>query len=208
MNLIRKPFAYSYYNVTLVLICVNAAIFVLQRLVPDLSSLLAMTPNSVLGGCFWQFLTYMFAHANFNHIFFNMLALFVFGAQTERYMGSKEFLVYYLVTGILAGFFSFIVFLFTGAAKVPLLGASGAIFAVQLAFAAFFPDSVLYIWGILPLRAPVMVLLFTAIELLSTIFGVKNGVAHMTHLAGFGFGCIYFLVRFRANPLLMMTGRR
>ncbi|MDR2795252.1 MAG: rhomboid family intramembrane serine protease [Spirochaetaceae bacterium] len=208
MNLIRKPFAYSYYNVTLVLICVNAVIFMLERLAPWIGGLLAMTPILVLRGCVWQLFTYMFAHASFSHIFFNMLALFVFGVQTERYMGSREFLVYYLVTGVLAGFFSFIVFLFTGAALVPLLGASGAIFAVQLAFAAFFPDTILRIWCILPLRAPVMVLVFTAIELFSTIFGVANGVAHLTHLAGFGFGWIYFLVRFRANPLRMMTGRR
>jgi membrane associated rhomboid family serine protease len=187
---------------------VNVAIFMLQNLVPALGRLLAMTPILVLHGFFWQFLTYMFAHAGFSHILFNMLALFVFGVQTERYMGSKEFLVYYLVTGVLAGFFSFVVFLFTGAARVPLLGASGAIFAVQLAFAAFFPDSLLYFWGILPLRAPLVVLGFTAIELVSMVFGVANGVAHMTHLAGFGFGWLYFLVRFNANPLRMMTGRR
>ncbi|MDR0684797.1 MAG: rhomboid family intramembrane serine protease [Spirochaetaceae bacterium] len=208
MNPIRKPFAYSYYNVTLILICVNVIIFMLQNFTPVLGGLLAMTPVLVLHGFFWQFLTYMFAHVNFSHILFNMLALFVFGARTERHMGSKEFLLYYLVTGVLAGFFSFIVFLFTGAARVPLLGASGAIFAVQLAFASFFPDSILYIWGILPLRAPVMVLVFTAIEMFLMIFGAANGVAHMTHLAGFGFGWLYFLVRFNANPLRMMTGRR
>ncbi|MDR3356660.1 MAG: rhomboid family intramembrane serine protease [Spirochaetaceae bacterium] len=208
MNLIRKPFAYSYNNVTLALICVNAVVFMLQYLSPRLGGLLAMTPVLVLHGWVWQFVTYMFAHASFSHILFNMLALFVFGVQTERYMGSKEFLAYYLVTGVLAGFFSFVVFLFTGAALIPLLGASGAIFAVQLAFAAFFPESVLYIWGILPLRAPVMVLAFTGIELFSTIFGIANGVAHLTHLAGFGFGWLYFLVRFRADPIRMMTGRR
>jgi membrane associated rhomboid family serine protease len=208
MNLIRKPFVYSYYNVTLILICVNVAVFMLQNLVPVFGGLLAMTPFLVLHGFFWQFFTYMFAHASLSHILFNMFALFVFGVQTERFMGSKEFLLYYLVTGVLAGFFSFIVFLFTGAALVPLLGASGAIFAVQLAFAAFFPNSLLYIWGILPVRAPIMVLVFTGIELFSMIFGVANGVAHMTHLAGFGFGWLYFLVRFNANPIRIMLGGR
>jgi membrane associated rhomboid family serine protease len=209
MNLIRKPFAYSYFNVTLVLICVNTAVFVLEIASPYLKYLLAMTPALVLRGCVWQFVTYMFAHGGLNHILFNMLALFVFGTRTERHMGSREFLVYYMATGVLAGFFSFIVFLFTGSARTPLLGASGAIFAVQLAYAAFFPESVLYIWGILPLRAPIMVMIFTVIELFSMVFGVSNGVAHLTHLAGFGFGCIYFLARFRANPLrMMMIGGR
>jgi membrane associated rhomboid family serine protease len=183
-------------------------IFALERLLPYLKYLLAMTPVLVLHGCVWQFFTYMFAHDGVSHILFNMLALFMFGTQTERHMGSKEFLVYYLVTGTLAGFFSFIIFLFTGSANVPLLGASGAIFAVQLAYAAFFPNSMLYIWGILPLRAPVLVLIFTGIELFSMVFGISHGVAHLTHLAGFGFGCVYFLVRFRANPLRMMIDRR
>jgi membrane associated rhomboid family serine protease len=208
MNLIRRPFAYSYFNVTLILIGVNIAVFLLQRLVPHLTLMLAMTPVLALRGCLWQFVTYMFAHANFNHILFNMLALFVFGSRTEQYMGSKEFLAYYFFTGILAGFFSFIVFLFTGAATVQLLGASGAIFAVQLAYAAFFPDSRIYIWGILPVRAPLLVIIFSAIELFSMLFGVANGVAHLTHIAGFGFGWLYFMVRFSANPLRMMIGRR
>jgi membrane associated rhomboid family serine protease len=208
MNMIRKPFVYSYFNATLILIIANAAIYAFQRLVPGLGALLAMTPVLVLRGWLWQFVTYMFAHASFNHILFNMIALFVFGSRIERYMGSKEFLVYYFFTGVLAGFFSFVVFLFTGGAYVRLLGASGAIFAVQLAYAAFFPDSVIYIWGILPVRAPILVLVFSAIELISMVFGAANGVAHLTHLAGFGLGWLYFLVRYSANPLRMMIGRR
>jgi membrane associated rhomboid family serine protease len=136
-----------------------------------------------------------------------MLALFIFGTQVERHIGSTEFLLYYMLTGILAGFFSFGVYLFTGAFGVFLLGASGAIFAVQLAYAAFFPDSVIYIWGILPLRAPIMVLGFTLVELISSLFGFGSGVAHLTHLAGFGFGWFYFLVRFGRNPWRAMVGR-
>ncbi|MDR0383398.1 MAG: rhomboid family intramembrane serine protease [Spirochaetaceae bacterium] len=208
MNPIRKPFVYSYFNATLILIVANAAVFALQSLLPRLSVLLAMTPLLVLRGCLWQFVTYMFAHASFSHILFNMLALFVFGSRTERYMGSKEFLVYYFFTGILAGILSFVVFMLTGATHVPLLGASGAIFAVQLAYASFFPDSVIYIWGILPVRAPLLVLIFSSIELFSMVFGISNGVAHLTHLAGFGFGWLYFLARYSANPLRLMTGRR
>jgi membrane associated rhomboid family serine protease len=208
MNLIRKPFAYSYFNATWILIIVNIAVFVLQKLIPYLVALLAMTPVLVLRGCLWQFVTYMFAHANLEHLFFNMLALFVFGMRTERYVGSKEFLVYYFFTGILAGVFSFVVFLFTGGANTHLLGASGAIFAIQLAYAAFFPDSFIYIWGILPVRAPLLVLFFFVVELGSMFFRFQNGVAHLTHLAGVGFGWLYFLVRYSANPLRMMIRRR
>jgi membrane associated rhomboid family serine protease len=92
---------------------------VLGIFAPYLKYLLAMTPLLVLRGCVWQFVTYMFAHGGLNHILFNMLALFVFGTRTERYMGSREFLVYYMVTGVLVGFFSFVVFLFCQSGLIP-----------------------------------------------------------------------------------------
>jgi membrane associated rhomboid family serine protease len=162
-----------------------------------------MNPILVLRlGWVWQFVTYMFVHdpRSMGHIVFNMLALFSFGRQVEWKMGSREFLLYYLLTGVLAGIFSFVIYIFTGNIVVRLMGASGAIFAVQLAFAVFFPDSIIYIWGILPLRAPVMVLGFTALGLFMMVSGMGGNVAHVTHLAGFGFGWIYFLARFGINP--------
>jgi membrane associated rhomboid family serine protease len=185
---------------------INILVFLLQEFLPQLISFninayVAMNPVLVIRyRMFWQFVTYMFAHGGISHLVFNMLALFIFGTQVERRMGSREFLLYYMSTGILAGVFSFLVYLLTGSYQVFLLGASGAIFAVQLAYAVFFPDSVVYIWGILPLRAPIMVLGFTAVELFSQVFGRGSGVAHLTHLAGFGFGWLYFLARFGANP--------
>jgi membrane associated rhomboid family serine protease len=81
------------------------------------------------------------------------------------------------------------------------LGASGAVFAVQLAYAVFFPNAIIYIWGILPLRAPVLVLGFTALELFFSVTGFVGQVAHLTHLAGFGFAWLYFLLRLGINPL-------
>jgi membrane associated rhomboid family serine protease len=207
MNPIRRPFRYRYDNVVLYLIGVNIVVFVFQQIFPGLSRYLALNPVLVYNGFLWQFITYMFAHGGISHLVFNMLALFIFGSQVERRMGSKEFFLYYMMTGLLAGVFSFLVYFFTGAYGVFLLGASGAIFAVQLAYAAFFPDSVVYIWGILPLRAPIMVLGFTAIELFSSVFGLRSGVAHLTHLAGFAWGWVYFLARFGANPWRSFTRR-
>jgi membrane associated rhomboid family serine protease len=207
MNPIRRPFRYRYDNAVLYVIGINVAVFALQQIFPRLSRYLALNPVLVYNGWFWQFITYMFAHGGISHLVFNMLALFIFGSQVERRMGSREFLLYYMMTGLLAGVFSFLVYLFTGSYGVFLLGASGAIFAVQLAYAAFFPDSVVYVWGILPLRAPVMVLGFTAIELFSSVFGLRSGVAHLTHLAGFAWGWVYFLARFGANPWRSFTRR-
>jgi membrane associated rhomboid family serine protease len=166
-----------------------------------------MIPIAVINGWVWQFVTYMFAHGGLSHLLFNMLALFIFGTQVERHMGSREFLLYYLLTGILAGVFSFFVYWFTGALVIRLVGASGAIFAVQLAYAAFFPNAVIFIWGILPVRAPLMVLGFTLLELVSSVFGFRSGVAHFTHLAGFAFGWIYFVARFGINPWKALTRR-
>jgi membrane associated rhomboid family serine protease len=215
MSVFRKPFRYRNDNVVFVIIGLNILVFLLgfvfgnSRTVASLISLLPMRPIAILRGYIWQFVTYMFVHdpRSFSHIFFNMFALFVFGSRVEGYMGSREFLLYYFVTGTLAGVFSFIVYFFTGAYWVALMGASGAIFAVELAYAVFFPQALIYLWGILPLRAPVMVLGFTAVEIIMTITGRGGNVAHITHLAGFGFGWIYFRVRFGISPWRRLTGR-
>ena len=204
MNLIRRPFRYRNDNVVLVIIGINILVFLAQRFLQQLNITLyfSLIPLAIFQGWVWQFVTYMFVHdpSSFSHILFNMLALFIFGTQVERHMGSREFLLYYLLTGILAGFFSFILYWLTGSWRVFLMGASGAVFAVQLAYAVFFPRSVIYIWGILPLRAPIMVLGFTILELVSMVAGVRGNVAHFTHLAGFAFGWLYFLLRFGVNP--------
>jgi membrane associated rhomboid family serine protease len=212
MNILRRPFRYRNYGAVYWLIGINVLVFAAMRLLGGriaylLTIWLSMIPVTVMDGWVWTFVTYMFIHGGFSHIIFNMLGLFIFGTQVERQMGSSEFLLYYFLTGILAGVFSFAVYYFTGAYRVALMGATGALFAVELAYAVFFPDSIIYIWGILPLRAPVMVLGFTALELFFSVTGMNSGVAHFTHLAGFAFGWLYFPVRFRMSPWRRLTGR-
>jgi len=212
-NIIRKPFRYRNDGVVYWLIGINALIYLMSLIFGrDFRSLLvqrmAMIPLFVTElKWVWTFVTYMFLHFDFSHILFNMLGLWIFGMHVERQIGSLEFLLYYLLTGTLAGIFSFIVYYFTGQYIVALMGASGALFAVQLAFAVCFPTSVIRLWGILPMRAPVMVLGFTALELFFTFTGGRGNVAHLTHLAGFGFGWIYFQVRFGVSPWRRLTGR-
>jgi len=207
MSIIRQQFRYENNGAVYWLIGINVLIFFAMRYMGKnvlvyLYALMPMRPYTVLNGWVWTFVTYMFVHdiSGFSHILFNMLALLIFGMHVERQMGSREFLLFYFVTGTLAGIFSFVVYYLTGADRVILMGASGAIFAVELAYAVFFPRSIIYLWGILPLRAPVMVLGFTALELVSSIFGLSQGVAHLTHLAGFGFAWLYFVIRFGVNP--------
>jgi membrane associated rhomboid family serine protease len=203
MNIIRQPFRYENNGAVYWLIGINVLVFVAMYFLGfrRLTYYLSMIPGLIIQrGWVWTFVTYMFVHGGFSHILFNMLALLIFGMHVERQMGSREFLLFYFVTGTLAGIFSFVVYYLTGAYGVILMGASGAIFAVELAYAVFFPTSIIYLWGILPLRAPVMVLGFTALELVSSIFGLSQGVAHLTHLAGFGFAWLYFVIRYGMNP--------
>ena len=233
-NILRRPFRYCNYNSVYWLIGINVLVFFLMNMIGrnivftiklnpsrlpeyyqrlpqvmqvNLQQALSIIPLTVIHGWIWSFVTYMFMHGGISHILFNMLGLFIFGRHVENQMGTKEFLLYYFVTGTLAGVFSFLVYYFTGNLRVALVGASGALYAVNFAYAVFFPDSVIYIWGILPLRAPVMVLVFTVISIFSAVSGSGGNVAHLTHLAGFGFGWIYFMVRFGINPWQRLTRR-
>ncbi|MDR1419682.1 MAG: rhomboid family intramembrane serine protease [Treponema sp.] len=209
MNILKRPFRYRQYNAVFWIIGINILVFLAGMLMRQrvVNLFLGMTPVLVMRGWIWTFVTYMFVHGGVSHILFNMLALFVFGLPVERQMGSPEFILFYFVTGIFAGFFSFLVYVFTGAGRVILIGASGAVFAVQLAYAVFFPHSVLYFWGILPLRAPVMVLGFTGLEIFLMLTGMGGNVAHMTHLAGFAVAWLYFVIRLGVNPWRRLTGR-
>jgi len=204
---LNRPFVYRHFNAAFAIIIINVIIFLINMAVPNSRAYLALNPVLFIGNKFyWQIVTYMFTHASFSHILFNMLALFFFGIQIERKMGSSEFLLFYLVTGIGAGAFSLLVYWFTGAYQVWLLGASGAVYAVLLAFATFFPDSRIYIMGIFPVKATHLVIGYTAIEIFSQVFSYRSGVAHLTHLAGFGFAFLYFLIRLRINPIKVFLG--
>lgn len=208
---LRRPLEYKQYNAALILIALNVLVFFLNNVSPRTRATLSLVSPAVQSPFysteFWQVFTYMFVHENFTHILFNMLGLFFFGIQVERRLGSNEFLLYYLVSGLGAGLISLLIFWLTGAPTV-LLGASGAVFAVMLAFATLFPQALIYVFGIIPIRAPILVLVYTAIELFSQFFGVRSGVAHLTHLAGFAVGYLYLLVRLGLNPMRIFMNRR
>ena len=208
-SFLRRPLKYRYYNATIVLIVVNILVFLLNYVAPGKVIYLALIPAYVLQqGAWWQIVTYMFVHSGWSHIFFNMLALFLFGIQLEQRMGSTEFLLYYFVSGIGAGIVTLLVNNATGMGPVPVVGASGAIFGLLLAFASFFPDARIFFFGILPLRAPVAVLIYAGIEIFSQVFNLQTGVAHLAHLSGLAFGYLYLVVRFSINPISLFFRRR
>lgn len=207
-SLLRRPFRYTYFNATLYIIAANILFFAASYVFPPLKLYMALNPAAFLSGYVWQLVTYMFAHENISHLLVNMLGLFFFGIQVERSMGSKEFLLFYFMTGILAGVASLAIFVATGAWYTTLLGASGAIFAVLLAFAIVNPDALIYLYGIVPIRAPIMVLGYAGVEMASQIFSFQSSVAHYTHLAGFVWAWLYFVARFGINPAKRLFRRK
>jgi membrane associated rhomboid family serine protease len=172
------------------LILSNVTIFAVQeifKLQGLLSYNFGLIPAAFFAGKIWMIVTYMFLHANFWHIFFNMLALWMFGSILEQEWGSKEFLKYYLLTG-LGGGLSYA--LFNMHSTVPTVGASGAIYGLLAAYAVLFPENIIYVYFIIPLKAKWFALIFGAIEFLSS-FSRESGVAHLAHLGGMAIGYLY-----------------
>lgn len=138
----------------------------------------------------WSPLTYMFVHGGFMHVLFNMLAVFFFGPPLERAMGGRSFLQYYLICGVGAALTSILLIQLIGTPTV--IGASGAVFGVMLAFAWRWPDAPIYIWGILPVKAKYMVGILGLGALWATMqAGRVGGVAHWAHLGGLVTGFVY-----------------
>lgn len=201
IKLVRRPFRYSFFNASFILIGLNLAVFLLTNTLREMSSYLALNVIMIYQyKMYWQFFTYMFVHSDFTHLLFNMLGLFFFGLSVERSLGSKEFLLIYLVSGVLCGLISYVAYLFSGAYMVFLMGASGAIYSMLLAYAVIFPRNRIYIWGILPIQAPLLVAIYAGIEIASQVLTINYGVAHMTHLAGFAVAWVYFITRMGINP--------
>lgn len=203
-NILHKPFKYAYYNVTLYIIGINIAVFLLLKIKPVLMYYLALNVRLITSDhMFWQFFTYMFVHdlTSFQHILFNMLGLLFFGLPLEKAIGSKEFLLLYLLSGLFCGIASFLIYLVTGMYGVFLYGASGALYAVLLSYSIVYPRAKIFIWGILPVPAPILIAIYAGIEIASQIFSLQSGTAHMTHLAGFVFAWFYFIIRMGINPI-------
>ena len=147
-------------------------------------------------GWVWQVFTYMFLHGSLLHLFFNMYALFLFGRPLEERWGNGEFLLFYFFTGVGAGLVTFL-WNMMRSPFIPTIGASGAIFGLILAFGIEFPETVLLLFFVIPIRARYAALIFGAIELVMILTGAMSGIGHFTHLAGLLFGYIYYLARIK-----------
>lgn len=147
----------------------------------------------------WQLVTYMFMHAGWQHIIFNMIALWMFGMQLENDWGSRKFIIYYMLCGVGAGISNLLVGPLFGPAA-PTVGASGAIYGVLLAFGMMYPDQPIFIYFLLPIRARYFVLIFILLELYSGVYGTSDGIAHFAHLGGAAVGLVYMMIDQRKVP--------
>ncbi len=140
----------------------------------------------------WGAVTYMFLHGDVWHLLMNMVVLFFFGPPLESRLGSGEFLKYYLLCGLGGVALSFF---FAGGA--PIIGASAAIYGVMLAFAWYWPNAPIYVWGIFPIKAKWLVSFFFLITFVSAFGGAGGGIAHFAHLGGLvaGLGYLHFGTR-------------
>jgi membrane associated rhomboid family serine protease len=133
----------------------------------------------------WQIVTYSFLHGGLAHLFFNMLALYMFGAAVEGFFGSRYYLYYYFACVVAAAICHLIFVAWIGGPPIPTVGASGGIYGLLLAYGIYFPRrTVMLLFPPIPMPARVFVTLFAALELWFGVTGTASGIAHFAHLGG------------------------
>lgn len=179
----------------------NAALFFLPLILRlDLIQLhyyFGLVPAMVWGKFFlWQLVSYMFLHGGLWHIVMNMFILWMFGAELERTWGTREFARFYFTAGIGAGIIN-VAFaaLRPSTAYVPIIGASGAIYGILVAYAMLFPERYVYVYFLIPVKVKYLVIFLVALEFFSTY--QADGVAHFAHLGGALVGFLYLRYQWR-----------
>lgn len=179
-----NPFGFAVTPWVKRLLIANAVAFLIVLAFRGLIPYLVFTPAKAIP-LFWTIGTYMFVHLGLFHLLFNMLALFFFGPPLEERWGSREFLKFYFIAGAGGAILS-LPFPYQSIA-----GASGAVYGIMVAFALFWPDNQIYIWGIFPVKAKWLVAVLVGLSLFYTVSGGQAGVAHLAHLGGAGAAFLY-----------------
>ena len=201
---------------TQALLWINGGLFLLQQIIDPSGSMFAPFMLWPLGGYAsqlngldgflpgvgfmpWQLLTYAFLHASLGHIFFNMLALLMFGAPLEYTWGTKRFVQFYLVCVVGAGL-TYLAWAAVMGISSPVLGASGGVFGLLLAYGMLFPTQrVMLLFPPIPMNARTLVIGYGVLELLMGVTGVGGNIAHFAHLGGMLFG--WLMIRYwRGQP--------
>ena len=155
-----------------------------------LNHYLGLVPFKVMGsGWLWQIFTYILIHAGFWHFFFNAFMLWFLGPALEPVMGSKKYLIYFIFCGAASGLVTALV---SPASVTPVVGASGAIYGLLYAFAALYPDQIVYLYFFFPMSARQLVFFLAGLSLVLSFTAANSGVANFTHLSGLIAGWLYF----------------
>ena len=179
-----------------ILVSVNFGIYILQSVSGKedvFFRLFGLVPSTFISDLMlWQPFTYMFFHAPFytsvgiSHILLNMLGLWVFGRELEQAWGKTKFLRYYFITGIGSGL---ITYFFQMSSDNPVIGASGAVYGILLAYGVSYPNRILYIWGLIPVRSLWLVIIMGSIAFFG-LLGNADGISHVTHISGMLIGYV------------------
>lgn len=180
------------------LILANIAVHLFKALSSNPMAIIhffGLSPKLVVTQFFiWQPITYMFLHADFTHLFFNMLMTWMLGNTIESVWGSKKFLKYYIACGLGGAVFSTF-FNFSGP---PVVGNSGAVFGLYLAYALMFPNNYVYINFLLPVKAKYLLSFLIVAQLVLGIFG-PSGIAYFAHIGGMVAGLFFFKDKIKAS---------
>ena len=169
--------------ITQALLLINVAVFFINQLFGQVfTQWFALWP---LGAGFlpWQVISYAFLHGGYEHLFFNMFGLWMFGSELERIWGPKRFIQFYMASVLAAAAAQLAVTALTGSIY-PTIGASGGLFGLLLAFGMMFPHRTILLFFIIPIPARMLVVLYGAFELYQGVTGSQAGVAHFAHLGG------------------------
>jgi len=179
----------------LALIVINVAVALIGAfsagLQESLRGFFGLVPAKVIPQLYlWQFVTYMFLHANLGHLLFNMFGLWMFGSEIESIWGRQVFLLYYFFCGLGGG----LLHLATSWGSIgALIGASGGVLGILLAYGLMFPDRKILIWFILPIKAKYLVMIIGLFELMAASQQNDDGIGHYAHLGGMLFGYFFLL---------------
>lgn len=175
-----------------ILVSINFIIFVLQYISGTervLFQLFGIVPKNTWGQfMIWQPFTYLFFHGGIWHVLMNMFVLWMFGSELETLWGRKEFFKYYFLTGVGSGL---VTVLFSLNSFVPVVGASGAVYGILLAYGLIFPNRYVYLYFFIPVRVKYFVIIIGALTFFSSFGGGSSGVSHLTHLSGMLIGLGY-----------------
>jgi len=196
-------------SITRALLIANVGVFVLQYFTGDLLVVpFALWPlaSAQYPGApafeVWQLLTYGFLHGGLEHLFFNMLALYMFGTEIERLLGPRRYLTYYLVCVVGAALAQLVVMGSLNEPPMPTVGASGGVFGLLLAFGIAYPQRrIMLLFPPIPMPAWLFVTLYGLLELYLGVTGTAAGVAHFAHLGGMAAGYALLVLWHHGRPV-------